>query len=450
MGRVTVAPVKKAATSLVPANISRLFGVRTDSEKRRLRSHAGAVLLVCGVMALKVLIGATDGNESFALLYAAVAVAALAGGVASAFVATLLAILAARLLSNVALPVSIVFGVEAMLVAAVVLHLRSRSQQLRESLATADAEGRDFRATVRQGRIVNEVFDDLQRASPRHAAFSVSSDGVVNDWPFGAAALYWGDAQQVVGKSAGLLFHTELPSAEFKSLIGRARANGALTTWRGPHRRFDGTIFDAAVQLRFLPETGVFSMLVHDLTESQAAEALSRDAAERQQALREELALAQEQLASLELVTDPRLNAMPGKDALTTLLDRLRTAVRADAIAIVRPSGFRPRLICGSDGLRPEPGSAIASGRSEARTLMIHNDAARVSEMSLVHWPERVCSMISVPMLQSGQTHATMEVVYQRGPRSTHLEIALIQVAAARAANLLSDESYATGTASVA
>jgi GAF domain-containing protein len=63
--------------------------------------------------------------------------------------------------------------------------------------------------------------------------------------------------------------------------------------------------------------------------------------------------------------------------------------------------------------------------------------------MSVARWPAGVRSLIAVPLLQNGETHATMEVVYQRGARSTDFDIALIQVAAARAATLLPIESYA-------
>jgi GAF domain-containing protein len=110
----------------------------------------------------------------------------------------------------------------------------------------------------------------------------------------------------------------------------------------------------------------------------------------------------------------------------------------------VRRAGLRPRLFCAADGIRPEPPDA-GSVRDDrvGRALLIHNDEARVADMTVARWPAGVRSLIAVPLLQNGQLHATMEVVYQRGARSTDWEIALIQVAAARAANLLPIESYA-------
>ena len=105
---------------------------------------------------------------------------------------------------------------------------------------------------------------------------------------------------------------------------------------------------------------------------------------------------------------------------------------------------MRPRLFWAADGIRPEPPDA-GSVRDDrvGRALLIHNDEARVADMTVARWPAGVRSLIAVPLLQNGEFHATMEVVYQRGARSTDWEIALIQVAAARAANLLPVESFA-------
>jgi GAF domain-containing protein len=138
---------------------------------------------------------------------------------------------------------------------------------------------------------------------------------------------------------------------------------------------------------------------------------------------------------------------LTGADAISSLLDRLRTAVGADGIALVQIGGFRPRLFWAGEGLQPQPAStqshAGTAGERLGRTVLIHNDAARVGEMSAARWPPDVLSLISVPVLRGGETHAVIEVAYLRGRRSTEWEIALIQVAAARAAGLLKDESYA-------
>jgi PAS domain S-box-containing protein len=434
--------------------LERVFGVidRLDgTERLRLRAHAVALLLVSAAVVLKLMVGGTGPASSFALLNLAVAGAALAGGLPSAFLAAMAAVLSARLIADASWTAAAVFSAEAMLLAALIVYVRSRSEQTSAWLAEADAEVRDLRAAVRQNRIVSEAFDDLERASQHHVAIVLSSEGAVTEWRSGAGRLYLGDPKEAIGTSAGRFFYPPLDSGELKTLLDRARTEGTVS-WRGVHQRFDGTIFDVEVQFRGLVNGAgsAFSMVVHDLTDRQAAEALARHAAERQDELREEVTLAQEQLASLEVVTDPFLNAVPGSEAVTLLLDRLRTQVSADGIAIVRCAGLRPRLFWAADGIRPEPPDA-GSVRNDrvGRALLIHNDEARVADMTVARWPAGVRSLIAVPLLQNGELHATMEVVYQRGARSTDWEIALIQVAAARAATLLPVETYA-GSGAVA
>jgi hypothetical protein len=425
--------------------VSRLTDRLDETERRRLRGHGVALLIVAGAVVLRLLFGATGQASAFALLTFAVAAAALAGGLPSALLATIAAVLSARVVSDASWGAAAAFGAEAVLVAGLVVFMRSRSAQVSGWLAEADAEVRELRVAVRQNRIVSETLDDLERASQRHVAIVLGSDGAITDWRAGAGRLYLREARQAIGTSAGRFFYPPLEPGELASLLTRARTEGPVL-WRGVHQRFDGTIFDVEVQLHSLVNAAgaAFSMIVHDLTDRQAAEALARHAAERQDELREKVTLAQEQLASLEVVTDPYLNAVPGSEALTVLLDRLRTEVNADGIAIVRRAGLRPRLFWAADGIRPEPPDA-GSVRDDrvGRALLIHNDEARVADMTVARWPAGVRSLIAVPLFQNGEFHATMEVVYQRGARSTDWEIALIQVAAARAANLLPLESYA-------
>ena len=61
-----------------------------------------------------------------------------------------------------------------------------------------------------------------------------------------------------------------------------------------------------------------------------------------------------------------------------------------------------------------------------SRTLLVHNDAARVAEMSAARWPEVISSLITVPVVKAGTTQAVIEVANARGRRATEWEPALI------------------------
>src|SRR5262249_403624 len=181
-----------------------------------------------------------------------------------------------------------------------------------------------------------------------------------------------------------------------------------------------------------------FAVVVHDLTRQHAWEAFATSSAETHAELRQEADTAHRQLATLQDVTDPSLNALTGGDLVTTLLDRLRAAIGAEGIAFADVGRFRPRVFCTTGGIQCAGGVSRhrAESRSEesARTLLIHNDAVRVAEMSVVEWPEGVASLIAVPVVRAGTTQAVIEVVNTRGRRSTEWEIALVQVVAARIA----------------
>jgi len=218
--------------------VFRLIDRFDDTERRRLRAHAVALLLVAVVVALRLMVGGSGQATAFALLTLAVAGAALAGGLRSAFLAAMAAVLSARLVSDAGWVASLGFFAEAMLVAGLVVYVRSREEQATGWLAEADAEVQDLRTALRHHRIVSEAFDDLERASQRHVAIVLSSEGAITDWRPGAARLYLGDAPQAIGTSASQVFYPRLDSDELKTLLDRAKAEGTVL-WRGVHQRFD-------------------------------------------------------------------------------------------------------------------------------------------------------------------------------------------------------------------
>jgi len=127
---------------------------------------------------------------------------------------------------------------------------------------------------------------------------------------------------------------------------------------------------------------------------------------------------------------------------VTALLDRLREAVDADGVALVRGAGPRRRVVAAREGLQPTGAADRADRTPDERTLLIQNDPVRVAEMSLAGWPETVSAMIAVPVMYAGRLEGTIEVVGLRGRRSTEWEIAVIQVVAGRFAGRTLGESY--------
>jgi len=424
-----------------------VFGRISPEEWKRLGWHALALSAVAAAALTRTLIGATAPSTAFLLFNAAVAVSAAAGGVSPGAVAILGSIALARIAGEAPWSACLLFAVESGVVVYVVVELAGALAQYRGWLDAAEQSVRDLRAVERRGRVVHTAFTHLQEASDNRVVVLLDRDGRIAEWTEGPSRLYDAGAERVLGTTAAALFDPELDQAEFSQLLADARA-GAVARRSGTHRRSDGSAFDADVEIRWLSNLGAdgFTLLIHDLSGRRASEAFARRAEEMQAALRAEANVAQQQLASLQSVTDPYLNALTGHDATAALLDRLQTAVNADGIALVQIGGSRPRLFWAAEGVQPQPIGLVHSDTSAQRldrTVLIHNDAARVAETSAVRWPAGVLSLICVPVLRGGQTTAVIEVAYLRGRRSTEWEIALIQVAAARAAGLLRDGALA-------
>jgi hypothetical protein len=209
--------------------------------------------------------------------------------------------------------------------------------------------------------------------------------------------------------------------------LGVAAVFGAL----GARVRADG---EELIQLR-----GRIQRLERDArSRTLELEALEAASAEIHAQLRDEADVARRQLTMLQSVTDPMLQALDGTELVTSLLERMCTALGADGVALYHLDKRGGRIFAVGKGARPtgsrEP---LADGYRIGRAMLIHNDARRVADASLCRWPEAVTSLISVPAVRGGHLQLVVEVANYTPRRSTEWELALIQVVAERAAGLL-------------
>jgi len=419
-----------------------------DGERRRLQSHAVALGAVAVAVLVKYLFAVPETPTPFLLYAAAIAYASSRGEWAAGAVATLASLLVARTTSDVPLSASLWFCVDGFVVSALVARLATALDAERRRVTAADALVRELKAFERDGQIVRAAFGSFDAASVDEAVVILDARGRIADWRAGATRLY-GPGVGIIGASAASLFASGAGDPPFLRLLADARNGG--TRYSGRQRREDGTEFDATVEISPLSRGGAdgFAMIVHDLTRQRAWEAFAKTAADTHTELREEAKAVQSQLATLQHLSDPLLNALAGPDVVNTLLDRLRTAVGADGIALVQAGRIRPRTFCAPGGLQCEPVFSLRRADVRAqplgRTMLIHNDAAKVSEMSAVRWPDDVSSMIAVPVVRAGATQAVIEVVNLRGRFATDWELALIQVVAARLGGLIREDAYAEG-----
>lgn len=165
----------------------------------------------------------------------------------------------------------------------------------------------------------------------------------------------------------------------------------------------------------------------------------------------DEAAQAKFQLETLQSVTDPGLNSLHGEEPVTSILDRLLGALGSDGVALCAVDGRTGRIFAAADGINPlgvvKKSPAEFRDGASRRTILVHNDAQRVTDISLCGWPSEVTSLIVVPIVHGGRLQLVVEVANRHGRRATEWELALIQVVAERAAGLLRGDSYLSGVA---
>ena len=414
-----------------------------STEWDRLRPHALALLFVTAAVAAKFFLGAAGGAATFALSGAAVAVSAALGGLSPGIVATLAAVVLARAIDHAPPVASALFALEGALISLVILRLKAATEEYIQEVEAAETRIRELKALERHGRAIDIACERLERVPSDYAVVMLDARGRITDWRASAQRQFGWMAEDVVTTSAGRLFAVEPEDEGFAQLLARANAN-SIARWSGRQRRADGSEFEANVELQPLTEPGCdgFTMLVHDRTREQEWQAFTASTTDAQVALREEADVAHRQLATLQHVTDPSLYALPTADVVTALLDRLREAVDADGVALVRGTGSRRRVAAAGAGLQPTGAVEHVDRMPDERTLLIQNDPARVAEMSLAGWPASVSAMIAVPVTYAGRVEGTIEVVGLRGRRSTEWELAVIQVVAGRFAGRTLGERY--------
>jgi PAS domain S-box-containing protein len=337
----------------------------------------------------------------------------------------------------------VLFALEGCVISAVVIRLSATNEEYMQEVEAAEGRIRELKVLERHGRAIDIACERLERVPSDYAIVVLDARGRITDWRASAQRQFGWMAEDVVSTSASRLFALEPGDEGFAQLLARANASG-IARWSGRQRRADGAEFEANVEVQTLIEPGCdgFTLLVHDRTREQEWQAFAASTADAQVALRHEAEVAHRQLATLQHVTDPSLYALPTADVVTALLDRLREAVDADGVALVRGSGPRRRVVAAGEGLQPTGAIEPADQIADSRTLLIQNDPARVAEMSLAGWPETVSSMIAVPIVYAGRVEGTIEVVGLRGRRSTEWEIAVIQVVAGRFAGRTLGERY--------
>ncbi len=422
------------------------------SDRKRLTTHAAALLLVAAAVALRAAVSPADPSTAFAFFSVAIAVSAWIGGISEGITAVLAAVLAARLAARVDLAASALFAAEGLAIVWLTAIASRAVSAAGNALAAADARTQTLLADQRRLRRIEAAAARVAPLAVESAAFVVDDRGRIVEWAEGPARLFGQAADSAVGESATQLFASPDEGALEERLAGFPA--GAPLKLAGAMRRGDGTTFDADVEIHRVDDEGrpAYVIAVRDRTREQGWRAFADASADVQKSLREDVETAHRQLATLQHITDPSLNLLPHSQAITALLDRLRDAIEADGVAVIRTGRPRRPAFAATDGLKPDAAEwRTADGRAPqaARILIVHNDPERVSAASAAGWGGEASSLIAVPIVAGSHVEGTIEAVRLKARRSTEWEIALVQVVAAQIAGRLQDASM-FGTDAVA
>jgi PAS domain S-box-containing protein len=422
----------------VAAQIADLLSPRTSEELERRRAHLLALLLVAVVCAMSHVTGWTDGHAQYTVFIIAIAVAAVVGGTAPGCVAALAAILLANAAGGVDVGAAarLTFAAEGLGVAWVVGSMSSRLRETTEQLASTVRANAELSREVHRGHMLRDAFEQLEATSEDAAVFTVNAQGLVVEWPASAARMYGFAADHALGSNVSMILDAARP-ANVQQLL-TAQANGDATRIRAVHRRSDGTPLHVEFQVKGCSRDAEHvTIAVHDLSRRRETDAF-RDAALRaQDALQQAADVAQGQLEMLESLTDPSVSVSAGSGAINELLERLRSTVGAGGVALVQVGRMASRLVAAA-GLRPGEGvgTVVAAGGmgTDNRVAMIHNDPARVAQVSALKWSPTVSSILVVPVCQSGSLTFRLELVNERRAPASEWDLALARIVADRLA----------------
>jgi PAS domain S-box-containing protein len=423
--------------------MAHLLSPSTPEEHERRRAHLFALLLVAVVATAKRVTGLTDGSESYTVYVLAIGVSAVVGGFAPAFVATMASVLLVGAHAHTAIgsPGRMVFALEGLGVAALVAAVRSQVRKADAQIVALHAANDELRGQARRGHITHHALRHLEDMAPDAAVFLVSSQGLITEWSESAERMYGYAAESIVGSSISTIFSDVVAAPDVQGLL-TVTSPAEPARRSSVHCRSDGTRVHVEFEVKQCPSpfSGVFTVAVYDVSRRRESEAFREAALRAQAALQKAADEARGQLAVLESLTDPSVNPVGGSAAIGELLERLRSSVRADGVALVQLGLTRTRVISGA-GLRPAhagpPGAAVSNGVAEGRVALVHNDAARVVQVSALTWSPTVSSIMVVPVCHIGQAGFRIEVVNERRAPSTEWDLALARIVADRLAQAI-------------
>jgi serine phosphatase RsbU (regulator of sigma subunit) len=150
-----------------------------------------------------------------------------------------------------------------------------------------------------------------------------------------------------------------------------------------------------------------------------------------------------DRLRDIQVITDAALSRLDDHDLLTELLQRIRAILRADTAAVLLLDFSAGELIAAAaagleeevrQGVRIPVGRGFAGRIAAEQRPVILDHVDHTTVLNPILWGKGICTLMGVPLIAGGKVIGVLHVGSLTGRKFTSDDIALLQLAAGRAA----------------
>jgi PAS domain S-box-containing protein len=281
------------------------------------------------------------------------------------------------------------------------------------------------------------------------AIVGMTLDGRITSWNESASRIFGFSAEEAVGKSISVITPVEKVVEQQEVVAGLARGT-SIRHFETVRMRKNGELIDVLLTVSPIKDrdgriVGA-SMIVRDISGEKLARRQREELLNSEQAARGQAEKALSMLRRLQMVTDIALPQLTLQQLMTALLNRLRSALDADAaqILLVDPDG-RYLLPTSSVGLREELRRAevkLPIGRGIAGTIAVSPEGLIFEDLSRVEaitpfLPMQLSSLVGAPLKVGGRVIGVIHAGTQKPHKFTVDDLNLIHLVADRAASAI-------------
>ena len=282
------------------------------------------------------------------------------------------------------------------------------------------------------------------------AILGMTLDGHITSWNESAARIFGFSAEEVMGKPITVITPAEKLAEQREVVAGLGRGE-SVRHFETVRKRKNGERIDVSLTVSPIMDKGGHivgaSKIVRDISGEKLARRQRADLLNSEQSARAQAEKTLSMLRRLQMVTDIALPQLTLQQLMTALLNRLRSALDADAAAIllVEPDGqhlsptssvgLREELRGGAEVKIPI-GQGIAGAIAVSPKGLIFNDLSHVAAIT-PFLRKQLSSLLGAPLKVEGRVIGVIQAGTKQPRKFTADDLNLIHLVADRAASAI-------------